>query len=96
MAQLRTIGAFIDNSGIEMCWSEVDLCGLATVKQIIDGNHVKRGQTAHLVSLQALLIQHQTAFFLGFDSSGRVVKEACRCMHQRSKGGDRESKCLVD
>lgn len=35
MAQLRTIGAFIDNSGIDLCWIESELYGPATVKQII-------------------------------------------------------------
>ena len=45
MAQLRTLGSFTDNSGIDLCWLESDLYGPATVKQIIDGNHVKRGLT---------------------------------------------------
>ena len=34
MADLRTIGAFIDNSGLDMCWLESELYGPATVKQI--------------------------------------------------------------
>jgi hypothetical protein len=40
MAQLRTLGSFVDNSGIDLCWIESDLYGPATAKQIIDGNHV--------------------------------------------------------
>ena len=32
MAQLRTIGAFIENSGIDMAWKESDLYGPNTVK----------------------------------------------------------------
>ena len=44
MAQLRTIRGFIEDSGIDLCWIE-----LANVKQIIDGNQVKRGQEAHMV-----------------------------------------------
>ena len=62
MAQLRTIGAFIDNSGIDLCWIESELYGPATVKQIIDGNHVKRGEAAHMVTLQALFLMYQKAF----------------------------------
>ncbi|CAH3136345.1 unnamed protein product, partial [Porites lobata] len=42
MAMLRTIGSYIDSSGIDMCWIESELYGPSTVKQIIDGKHVKR------------------------------------------------------
>ena len=54
MDQPRTIGAFIENSGLDMCWIESDLYGPSTVKQILRGNHVKRGEAAHMVILQAL------------------------------------------
>ena len=54
MAQLRTIGTFIENSGLDMCWVGSDLYGPSTVKQILGGSHVKRGEAAHLVILQAL------------------------------------------
>ena len=63
MAQLRTIGGFIEDSGIDLCWIEADLYGPTTVKQIIDGNHVKRGQAAHMVTLQALFAMYYNAFF---------------------------------
>ena len=63
MAQLRTIGAFIEDSGLDMCWIEADIYGPATVKQILDGNHVKRGEVAHVVTLQALFALYQKAFF---------------------------------
>ena len=41
MAQLRTIGTYTDSSGLDLCWVEADLYGTATVKQIIEGRHVK-------------------------------------------------------
>ena len=63
MAQLRTLGAFIENSGIDLCWIESEIYGPATIKQIIDGNHVKRGEAAHMVTLQALFLMYQKAFF---------------------------------
>ena len=63
MAQLRTIGRFIEDSGIDLCWIEADLYGPTTVKQIIDGNLVKRGQAAHMVTLQALFAMYHNAFF---------------------------------
>ena len=62
MAQLKTIGAYIENSGIDMTWIESDLYGPCTVKQILEGNHVKRAETAHLVTLQSLFVLYQEAF----------------------------------
>ena len=56
MAQLRTIGAFIEDGGLDMCW--IEIYGPATVKQILDGNHVKRGEVAHIVTLEALFAQY--------------------------------------
>lgn len=61
MTQLRTIGAYIENSGLDMCWLESELYGPATVKQILNGNHVKRGETAHMITLQALFEMYQEA-----------------------------------
>lgn len=52
MAQLTTIGAYIEFSGIDM----------AIVKQIIEGNKVKRAEAAHLVTLQCLFNLYQEAF----------------------------------
>ena len=56
MAMLRTIGAYIDSSGIDMCWIESELYGPSTVKQIHDGNHVKIGEKAHMITSQACLV----------------------------------------
>ena len=63
MAQLRTIEAYIESSGIDSSWIEADLYGSATVKQIIDGNHIRCGQEAHVITLQALFMLYQEAFF---------------------------------
>ena len=51
---LRTIGCYVEESGLDTCWLEADIYGPATIKQILEGNHVKRGEAAHLVTLQAL------------------------------------------
>ena len=56
MAQLRCIGAYIENSGIDFCWTEADLYGPVTVKQIIEGKHMKRGVEAHMITLQTLFM----------------------------------------
>lgn len=37
--------------------------GPSTDRQIIDGNHVKRGENAHLITLQDLFIMHQKDLF---------------------------------
>ena len=66
MAQLRTIGSYIENSGIDLIWTEADLYGPSTVKQILEGNHVKRGQTAHVITLQALFNLYQEAFLVKY------------------------------
>lgn len=63
MAMLRTIGAYIENSGIDACWIEAEMYGPSTVKQILDGNHVRRGVNAHITTLQALFSLYQKALF---------------------------------
>ena len=60
---LRTIGCYVEDSGLDTCWLEADIYGPATIKQILEGNHVKRGEAAHLVTLQALFALYQKAFF---------------------------------
>ena len=57
MAQLKTIGAYIENSGIDMVWIEAELYGPSTVS-----NHVKRSEAAHFVNLQSLLTLYLEAF----------------------------------
>ena len=75
MAQLRTIGAFIEDSGLDMCWIEAEIYGPGTVKQILEGNHVKRGEVAHIVTLQALFALYQKAFFQSSQEDSRVIAD---------------------
>ena len=63
MAQLRTLGSFIENCGIDLCWSESELYGPKTVKQILDGNHAKRGEEAHMITLQVLFTLYTRELF---------------------------------
>ena len=63
MAQLRSIGAYMENSGLDFCWTEAEIYGPLVVKQILDGKHVKRGVEAHLLTLQALFQLYLDAFF---------------------------------
>ena len=62
MAQLKTIAAYIENSGIDMAWIEADLYGPSTVSQMLEGNHVKRSESAHLVTLKSSFTLYLEAF----------------------------------
>jgi len=72
MAQLRCIGCYIENSGLDFCWTEADLYGPVTVRQILEGKHVKRGLNAHMITLQSLFTLHQQAFF---ESESDLLKD---------------------
>lgn len=63
MAQQRAIGSFTHNSGIDMYWIESQLYGPFTIKQIIEGKHVRRGEVAHLITLEALFDMYLEAFY---------------------------------
>ena len=63
MAQLRPIGAYIENSGLDFSWTEAYLYGPATVKQILEGRHVRRAIEAHVVTTQTLFLLYQEACF---------------------------------
>lgn len=52
-----------------MALVESDLYGPSTVKQILEGNHIKRAQTAHLVTLQFLFMLYQEAFLSSEEAS---------------------------
>ena len=58
----KTIGVYIEASGIDMAWIESDLYSPATVKQILKDKRIKRVETAHLITLQAFFILYQEAF----------------------------------
>ena len=45
-----------------MAWMEPDLYGLSTVSQILEGNHVKRSESVHLVTLQSVFTLYLQAF----------------------------------
>lgn len=54
IAQLRSIGSFIQETGIPELWVECELYGVATTRQILDGKHIRRGIEAHITTLSAL------------------------------------------
>ena len=91
MAQLRSIGAYIENSGIDFCWIESNLYGSATVKQIIEGKHVVRGQTAHTVTLESLFALYQEAFFAQHPQLQSFIKEAVIELEEAFRDGNSEN-----
>ena len=90
MADLRTIGAFIDNSGLDMCWLESELYGPATVKQILEGGHIKRAQTAHMVTLQALFTLYQEALFQDNSDVHRSLEKLANQLNDACSNGSKE------
>ena len=54
---------FWQNSGIDFCWTETDVYGSATVRQLLDGKHVRRCIDAHIITRQKLHSLYQAAFF---------------------------------
>ena len=85
MAMLRTIGSYIDSSGIDMCWIE------STVKQIIDGKHVKHGKRAHMITLQALFSLYLEAFLEGSLDVRRTLEELSTKVGDECKEGTKEN-----
>ena len=90
MAQLRAIGAFVENSGLDTCWIESDLYGPATVKQIIGRKHVKRGETAHLVTSEALFALYQEALFRKHPTLCANVKQSAKQLGEACVDGTKE------
>ena len=64
MAQLRTIGSYIESSGLDDVWTESDIYRPATVKQILEGKNMKRGIEAHVTTLQVLFSLYAEEFFI--------------------------------
>ena len=53
-ALLRSLGRYIEGSGLDDIWIEKRLYGPAVTRQIFGRKHLKRGVEAHLVNLWAL------------------------------------------
>ena len=92
MAQLRAIGSYIDNNGVDMCWVESD--GSSIVKQLIEGKHLRRGQTADLVTLQALFSMYQEGFFQFDEECYQAISQAARELDEASTQGKKDE--IVD
>ena len=54
LCALRALGSTIENSGIDDAWVESGLYGPATVRQIIEGKHMKRALKVHALTVEVL------------------------------------------
>ena len=64
MAALRTVGNAIEDSGLEDAWSEADIYGPTTTRQILEAKHMKRALDAHMTTVLALCDLYVEEFFL--------------------------------
>jgi ethanolamine utilization microcompartment shell protein EutS len=87
MAQLRVLGAAIEESGIDQLWIEADIFGSTTVKQILDAKHVRRAITAHVTSLQALFHLHQEVLVEKHPNIFSSLESAVNALSQAFKTG---------
>ena len=51
---LQAIGSSIETSGIDDAWIEAGIYSSTTTRQLLEGRHMKRAVTAHIITLQAL------------------------------------------
>ena len=87
MAQFKTICAYIENSGIDMAW---DLYGPSTVKQILEGNHVKRAEAAHLVTFQSLFTLYYETFLSQEGQSKESLLRLAKQLEEACSSGEKE------
>ena len=73
-----------------MCLVESDLYGPSTVKQILGGNHVKRGKALHMVTLQALFSLYQEAFFVRHPAVRTIVERSANQLSDKCKKGNKQ------
>jgi len=64
MAALRAAGNATGDSGLDEAWSEADIYGPTTTRQILEANHTKRALEAHMTTVQALYDLYVEEFFL--------------------------------
>lgn len=88
MAQLRTIGKYIDGTGIPELWVESNIYGPATVKQILEGRHVRRGLEAHRVMLISLFALYQEKFFDQYPEVKQIYCSKMNVLSEAFSNGD--------
>ena len=79
-----------------MCWNEFQLYGPSTVKQIIEGKHVRRGKVAHLITLEALFDMYLEAFYqCNNDDTHASIKQVADVLNKACEGGEKKFRELL-
>ncbi|KAL8565605.1 hypothetical protein ACOMHN_060346 [Nucella lapillus] len=91
MAALRAAGNAIEDSGLDEAWSEADIYGPTTTRQILEAKHMKRALEAHITTVQALFDLYVDEFFQEHPhlrgpctQSAQQVAQSCR-LHNREE-----------
>lgn len=62
LCTLRAIGATVEGSGIDDAWISSDMFGPLTVRQILEGRHMRRSLEAHITTLQVFFDLYMQEF----------------------------------
>jgi len=63
MAALRAVGNAIEDSELDEAWSEADIYGPITTRQILEAKHMKRALEVNMTKTQALCDLYAEEFF---------------------------------
>ena len=91
MAQLTTIGSYIESSGLDDVWTESDIYGSATVKQILEGKNMKRGLEEHVTTLQAIFSLYAEEFFIQHPKLKEVLQSHVKAIDEAWEKGEPET-----
>ena len=79
---MRAAGNAIEDSGLDEAWSEADIYGPTTTRQILEAKHVKRALEAHMTTVQALYDLYVEEFFLDHPHLKEPCVEAAQQLDQ--------------
>jgi len=79
---LRAAGNAIEDSGLDEAWSEADIYGPTTTRQILEAKHMKRALEAHMTTVQALYDFYVEEFFLDHPQLKEPCVEAAQQLDQ--------------
>jgi len=82
MAALLAVGNVIEDCGLDEAWSEADIYGPTTTRQILDAKHMKRALEAHMTTVQALYDLCVEEFFLDHPDLKGPCAEAAQHLQQ--------------
>ena len=82
MAALWAARSAIEDSGLDEAWSEADIYGPTTTRQMLEAKHMKRALEAHMTTVQALYDLYVEEFFLDHPQLKEPCVEAAQQLDQ--------------